>query len=100
MRRKGAKLGWTEADDAMIRALPPYNDAVAVTASGRFGARRLAWVATILLAGTAAMLWMAHHRAPHPGSPLAARLAGLRGLLPADPRQPATRVGGAARGDT
>jgi hypothetical protein len=68
---------------------------VAATASGRFGARRLAWVAAVLLAGTTAMLWMAHHRAPHPGSPLAARLAALRGLWPADRRAPSIVLGAA-----
>jgi hypothetical protein len=68
---------------------------VAVTASGRFGARRLAWVAAVLVAGTAAMLWMAHHRAPHPGSPLAVRLAALRGLWPADRRGPLIVLGAA-----
>ncbi|HEY0411236.1 MAG TPA: hypothetical protein VGE42_13325, partial [Candidatus Dormibacteraeota bacterium] len=68
---------------------------MAVTASGRFGARRLAWVAAVLVAGTGAMLWMAHHRAPHPGSPLAVRLAALRGLWPADRRGPLIVLGAA-----
>jgi hypothetical protein len=64
-----------------------------VTATGRFGTRRLAWVAAVLVTATAAMLWMAHHRVPHPGSPLGARLAALRGLWPADRRAPLIVLG-------
>jgi hypothetical protein len=53
----------------------------------------MAWVAGIVAVATAAMLWMAHFRAPHPGSPLAARLAALRGLRPADRRGPLIVLG-------
>ena len=54
--------------------------------------RRLAWVAGVLLAATAAMAWMAVHRAPHPGSPLASHLAALRGLWPASLRRPSVVI--------
>jgi len=60
--------------------------------TGRLHRRRLAWVAGVLLVATAAMLWMAAHRAPHPGSPVAAHLAALRGLWPASLRRPAVVV--------
>ena len=60
--------------------------------TGRLHRRRLAWVAGVLLVATAAMLWMAAHRVPHPGSPVAAHLAALRGLWPASLRRPAVVV--------
>lgn len=56
--------------------------------TGRLHLRRPAWVAGALLVATAAMIWMAGHRAPHPGSPVAAQLAAIRGLWPASLRRP------------
>jgi hypothetical protein len=61
---------------------------VAETASGRFDARRVGWIGGVLLVALLAMLWMAAHRAPHPGSAVAQRIAVLRGLWPADRRSP------------
>jgi hypothetical protein len=61
---------------------------VAATVTGRLTARRAAWVGGLLVVATAAMAWMAANRAPHPGSPLATRLAALRGLWPAGRREP------------
>src|SRR5579872_3081296 len=43
-------------------------------------------VAALLAVATASMAWMAEYRVPHPGNPLAARLAALRGLWPASAR--------------
>ena len=43
-------------------------------------------VAGLMAVAAAAMTWMAEHRVPHPGSPLAARIAALRGLWPATAR--------------
>jgi hypothetical protein len=68
---------------------------VASTSRSGVDARRLARVAAVLLVATAAMLWMAAHRAPHPGSPLAARLAALRGRWPASERAPLIVLGAA-----
>lgn len=61
---------------------------MAETASGRFDARRVGWIGGILLIAVVAMLWMAAHRVPHPGSSVAQRIAALRGLWPADRRSP------------
>ncbi len=66
-----------------------------MTVRGRFDARRLAWVGALVAAATLAMFWMAEHRVPHPGSPLAARLAALRGIWPAARREPVIVVGAA-----
>jgi hypothetical protein len=68
---------------------------VVATARGRFDARRLAWIGAVVAVATVAMLWMADHRAPHPGSPIAARLAALRGLWPAGQRGPLIVLGAA-----
>jgi hypothetical protein len=68
---------------------------VAARIIGRVGVRRLAWVAAVLVTATLAMFWMSAHRPPHPGSPLAARLAALRGLWPADRRDPLLVLGAA-----
>lgn len=43
-------------------------------------------VAALLAVASASMAWMAEHRVPHPGNPLAARIAALRGLWPASAR--------------
>jgi hypothetical protein len=53
----------------------------------------MGWVGGVLLLAVLAMLWMAGHRAPHPGTLLAERLAALRGLWPADRRSPRVVVG-------
>jgi hypothetical protein len=50
----------------------------------------LSAVVGLTVLGALAMVWMADHRPPHPGTPLAARLIAIRGLWPAD------RRGGAA----
>jgi hypothetical protein len=68
---------------------------VGATASGRFGARRVGGIIGVLLAAVLAMLWMAAHRVPHPGSPVAQHLAALRGLWPADRRSPLVVVAAA-----
>jgi hypothetical protein len=77
----------TAVDTVLWSAGPPSS------APGRFAVGRLAWVLGVLLGAAALMAWLAEHRPPHPGNPIAARLAALRGLWPASARAPLVVVG-------